>query len=296
MNISEVVRAGTKDSPIIFSWFLVNWCNYKCSYCCAEEAMVDDFDKDTSNANYKLTLARFRLIDTPFVVYMLGGEPTLHPHINEIINALDDIPNCVGVEFNTNLSRSLTFLNDISTSDKVSIYASYHPEYYDKRFLHKSISLKDKNFMVHINVTDDPKDWPTIISLVENLKSEGVQYSFNRLYSTDKREINYDNAYYELWEPYFKEVNTQLHDITFKEEPPRKISALDMYRYKLDNYKGFLCQALMYNIDIEGNINNICTGTSLPLVVRKEDVYQMKRCPLTSCNCDVMFEFYKKRI
>jgi MoaA/NifB/PqqE/SkfB family radical SAM enzyme len=258
--------------------------------------MVDDFDKNTSNAKYKLTLARFKLIDTPFIVYMLGGEPTLHPHINEIIKVLDNIPNCIGVEFNTNLSRSLKFLNSIYTSDKMSIRASYHPEYYDQRFLDKAIALKDKDFSVHINITDDPDDWPLAISLVESLKAEGVSYYFNRLYSTDNREINYDATYYDLWEPYFKEVNTYLHDITFKGEAPQKITALDLYRYNLDNYKGFLCHALMYNIDIDGHINNICTGESLPLVVKKEDTHRLRACPLTSCNCDIMFDFYKEPI
>ena len=52
----------------------------------------------------------------------------------------------------------------------------------------------------------------------------------------------------------------------------------------------------MYNIDIDGEIRNMCDGSTPPLVIRKEDAGKMIKCPLSSCNCDVMFNFYKERI
>jgi hypothetical protein len=297
MKNIEVVSAGNpdyKNTRVYFTWFLVNWCNYSCSYCCADGAMVESYDKDTSNAKYKLTIVRLKQVKTDFEIYMFGGEPTLHPHFNEILKELSEIPHCKAIEIDTNLSRSLSFFENLYKSDKVSISASYHPEYFSQAYVDKCIALKDNSFDAHINLTDNPDDWPEVLSLVETLKANGVKYGFNLLYSAKGREINYDEKFYETWKPHFDGVDDGEYLLNFSDGSSESLPAIDIYGRGLDNFNGYNCVALMYNIDIDGNISNICTGEKLPLIVNPEDTHKFSKCPLTSCNCEVMFNFYKE--
>jgi hypothetical protein len=73
-----------------------------------------------------------------------------------------------------------------------------------------------------------------------------------------------------------------------------EFSVYEIKQQKLDNFKNYKCKALMYEINIDGTIENMCTGEVLPLMLKRENTHTVVKCPLSACSCDVMFNFYKE--
>jgi organic radical activating enzyme len=293
---TEVINAGILDyNRLHFGWFLVDWCNYNCSYCCTGGAQSEVFSKAKSPSKYRLVLQRLARIDTDFEMDLYGGEPTLHPEFNFILSQLAAIDKCKLIEVKTNLSRSLAFFNRIYEHDKIRISASYHAEYYDQTFIDKCIALKDKDFYCHINLSDNSRDWPQIIEMIKIFDSNQVRYDFNLLYSIPGRRVNYTEEFYNTFEPYLsKTADKETYRFEMSDGTVKNISAFDAYKSKIANFKGFKCKAQSYEIKVDGEIVNLCTGTPLPISAKTAG--DVVTCPLTRCESDMMLNFYKHNI
>lgn len=86
---SNMLRAKLtgKRIPIFLSLFVTNKCNLRCKYCFV---VRDDIDKSVLSAEYTFEQVR-DMIDEFYsmgtrMVYMLGGEPLLHPEIGRMID------------------------------------------------------------------------------------------------------------------------------------------------------------------------------------------------------------------
>lgn len=64
--------------------FLTRKCNLKCPYCFADE-FVNQKNQDVTLENFKKIL-NFIKVDKTSKVGLIGGEPTLHPKFNEILD------------------------------------------------------------------------------------------------------------------------------------------------------------------------------------------------------------------
>lgn len=295
MTNTVVKSAGSKDYNILhFNWFLVDWCNYNCSYCCTAETMRETFSKQDSSSKYKLALEILKRVDPEFEVDLFGGEPTLHSNIEYILNELSGIPNCRRIEIKTNLSRPLLFLKELAEVDKVEICAAYHPEHHNRAFIDKCIALKDTNFYCFICLTDQEEYWENTLQLIQELDEHGVRYQFNILYSTSSRTIAYSDKFFKVFGPYLKNEGP-LYDIEFDGEEPSKVTAYDLHLQGLNSYTGYKCRAQMYTIDINGQIRNSCSSKDAPILFKKDIVNRTIVCPVKMCNCDYMFSFYKER-
>lgn len=295
--MTTVVNAGIPGyNRLHFGWFLVDWCNYDCSYCCTGGAQSEVFSKAKSPSKYNLVLTRLSKVETEFEMDLYGGEPTLHPEFNYILKTLSDMEQCKLIEIKTNLSRSINFFKGVYENPKIRISASYHAEYYDQTFLDKCIALKDRDFYCHINLSDNPKDWPQILEMITEFDKHGVGYDFNLLYSIPGRKINYTQAFFDTFEPYLgKIVDKATYRFGFSDGTEQHLLAFDAYKTGLSNFKGFRCKAQAYEIKVNGDIVNLCTGSTLPLTITKESTEAIVTCPLTRCESDMMLNFYKTR-
>lgn len=292
MKNLEVINAGNPNyDRLHFYWFLVDWCNYKCSYCCTSDEMREVFSKEESSSKYKLALQRLKKVEVPYNVDLYGGEPTLHKDIHLILNELSSFENCKQIEIRTNLSRSLEFIQDLFVHDKVIVEASYHPEYDSQTFVDKCIALKDNNFYCLISLSDNQLHWKSTLDLIQIFKETNVKYQFNFLYSTTGKTIEYSNEFYNTFVPLLPE--SPRYNFNFKDGSSKKLTAFDIRNLQLGNFKGSRCNALMYNIDINGEIKNSCNGQPLPLIIRKEILDKYITCPINFCRCDDMLNFYK---
>jgi organic radical activating enzyme len=292
MNL-EIINTGYKDyDHLHFSWFLVDWCNYACTYCSVAERMRETYSKEESHSQYKLVLERLSRIDSMFDMDIYGGEPTLHPNINEILENLVNNPFCRNIEIKTNLSRSVIFYNSLFEHPKISISASYHFDHHNQQFIDKCIELKEHNFSCHISMPDQLKHWQQVLDMIQVFEEHGVKYDANLLFSTPSYTVNYTDEFYKKFSHALKPTGPK-YRYQLKNSV-EEFSVYEIKQQKLDNFKNYKCKALMYEINIDGTIENMCTGEVLPLMLKRENTHNVVKCPLSACSCDVMFNFYKE--
>ena len=294
MNL-EIVNAGQVNyEQLHFGWFLVDWCNYKCTYCSVANRLRESYSKEESHSKYKLVLERLDRIDNSFDMDIYGGEPTLHPNFNEILERLSNNKFCRTIEVKTNLSRSVDFYRNMFAHDKISISASYHFEYHSQSFIDKCIALKENNFSCHISMPDRQEHWDTALALIDTFEQHSVRYDCNILFSTAAYQTNYTSEFYQIFKHALKDTGPH-YPYQFINGTSSDLSVYQIKQQGLDNFNNYKCTALMYEINTEGEIKNMCTGKVLPLLFKKEDTHKTVKCPLTSCSCDVMFNFYKEK-
>lgn len=293
----NVISAGHKDFDcLFFSWFVTNWCNYDCSYCCNKTVLSPTFSKEHLVSNHKLVIARLSKLESQFIVDIEGGETTLHPHIREIVTLLCDIPNCKVVRLNTNLSRSLRFYQSLPEHPKLLLSASYHSEHHNDAFIEKCEALKARNFQVNVSMNDRPEYWPTILDLIEQLDNRGVRFKIDLLFSTPFRKVNYDSEMYQQFAEYCKQTTKRLYPFEFDDGSVRQLAPVEIREAGLHVMTGFQCTPMNYVIDFHGNIKNSCTGKRAPMIMKREFTHEAVVCTRPECNCDSMFDYPKERI
>lgn len=283
-------------NTIHFEWFLVDWCNFKCTYCNAADKMVERYSKDTSPSKHKLVLQRLSMIDTDFEVDLYGGEPTLHPNFIDILQQLSDMSKCTLIEIKTNLSKPMHFLQQTFVSDKIRLAASYHAQYYDQTFLDKCIAFKDKNFYCHINLSDSPKDWPQILDMIDQFDRHGVKYDLNILLSTPGNIITYNDEFYKIFEPRLKNIaDKQTYRFQYSDGREVHVPIFNALKDDMVKFKGYRCKALLYEILSDGTIVNSCTRAPMPIRINKQNACVNVTCPREYCHADFMLNFYKEK-
>lgn len=111
MDKLKIIQDGGRPSPVMLHISPCNPCNLTCSFCCfANRAMKEMLTVE----QMKKALDSFRYLGTTGVEFTGGGEPTLHPDLDEVIRHAHDIGFKIGIC--TNGSR----LNRIETWDKFS--------------------------------------------------------------------------------------------------------------------------------------------------------------------------------
>ena len=299
--MNNIKNCGNKNYKLVhIEWFFTDWCNYACSYCSAAEEMAQNFSKKDSPSKYKLLLKKLGMIKTPFHIELLGGEPTLHPHIFEVLRELKAMEHCNDIEVVTNLSRSINYFEKMNTPeyDGVRILASYHPEYFTDAFIEKAIAITAMDhlgFMVNVNLSDQKEDWPQILKLINTFDDNDIRYGFNFLHSTPVYSPNYSPEFFEVFSPYLKDNEKQDFVYNFEDGTTSILSESKIVAEGYNQFKGYKCTPLMYTMSSDGTIVNNCTRRKLPIIITTDDLIKEETCPLDYCSCDIMYNFYKEK-
>jgi len=334
LNINNVKEAGDKDYNLItFSWNLIDICQYRCSYCSAMNFNLNTFKKKPHFIKaWKNTIKFLKLmVKTPYAIEILGGEPTLHPDIENIISEAVKDKYCIQVDLITNLAKPYDFYKklDVKENSKLTIEASHHPEYCGNKYIQKVIDLNNNleyiSIFSNINLPDDQKHWKQTKDLIDKFKKNNVFISLNFLQSVGTGPVggwdpNYTNDFWKYFHDYINPVeqeklnygkgvgiknatlylNEHANEITTNikyiddEERQYILSEADINKYKLNRFKGWSCKSLMYTINMDGTIKNSCTNEVVPITkLNKKHLTKCVKCPLTQCSCDTMFLFYK---
>lgn len=326
LTMTDIVSAGTgKYSTLTFSWELIDICQYKCSYCSAMNFNLSTFKKDSQERDaWRLVVKSLssRQIKDQFVVEVLGGEPTLHPDLYEIIDNLHDITTCRRIELITNLAKPVKYFLGLDRDDnKLDIEASYHPEYCKQLWIDKIIQIhNDTNITIapNINLFDDKKYWPDTKRVLEVFKQHDINVGLNFLQAvedgvTGSWQPNYTE---EFWSEFKDYLNTDIVYVDeLKEDPgivnsaqmkqiPYKLSddrvvllsESDINKYNLRQFKGWTCKPLMYHIAMDGVITNHCTHEHVPIYkMTSKELTCSRICNRDYCDCDTKFLYEKRR-
>ncbi len=299
ITIDQINTCGFEGhSHVEFSWHFTNWCNYKCSYCPVLDVLSKDFNTPDHAQLHQVVLTRLKLVQHSFNMCLSGGEPTLNPHLNETIVALDAMPNCEQIAVMTNLAKSINTYREINAigSSKVVIMASYHPEYFSDRFLQKAIALSSEieRFKIMVNFSDDPTHWDELQTMMDEFKQHGIKVKPNLLASNRNWTANYTAEFYDRFVQYFDNSNQPISIPVTTIDGTNMIIPDHQFEINgLNRFKGFKCTPLSFNIDIKGNITNGCTSRQVGLNMR--DISQEAYCPHDKCQGRQLLKFYKKR-
>lgn len=281
--MNDIVRCSSNWSITRINWHVTDWCNYNCSYCHAANTLTNNFRVEAHSTEYKMVLARLKLLDKPFEVCLVGGEPTLHPNIHEILTELTSMTNMHRVWFFTNLSRSIKFLKSITeiNNEKLTMYASYHPEYHNDKFIEKCLELKCS---VHISLVSDEQYWPRTIELIEILKNHNIEYKLNLLEPTSSWIPDYNDKFKETFKPYI-DMTEDVLDMTieYQDGTVKQCSDLSLEVEGLDNFKGYRCTPESFQVRLDGSFTNVCTNKVMPLSLRSVNIIEEITCPHEKC-------------
>lgn len=289
---------------IFFDWPLTNWCNYKCSYCPVIDIITNDFTVEDHTSMYKLTLAKLRKVETPFNICLTGGEPTLHPNILDILDELDNIPLCQDVSLFTNLSRPPKFYTKITPSNKIVVFASYHPEFATEKFLERCIELKNMgtvNFSVHVTLSDKKEHWDKTIDILEQLKLNNILFKPYLIAPTNFYTPIYDEEFNNLFLSYLENTGENSSGNNFFKTIPvvydnGESESIREYEFELralNKFKGYNCKPVSYSIRLDGTIENTCTKRVVPLSLTNKNLIVSEVCPNEICPSRRLINFYK---
>lgn len=289
----EINHIWTEENFIFFNWPICNKCNFKCYYCNAGNSENNNYF-----SNYKLTISKLKNIKRKFKVCITGGEPTLHPNIEEILKNLSSCEFLEQANLFTNLSKPIEFFKNIDelVSNNITIYASFHPEYHNEEFLKKCLyinKLKNLNFSVNVSIADDKKFWDKTKQILDEFIKNNIDFMVNILGDSQYYKNNYDDSIYNEFKKYFIEtptyddINIETNNKTFK------IKSYELKEKELNKFKGFKCNCNIFKILENDTIVKICSEEKAPMVLKDSYFDEKIICPFEKCESDVML-YYEK--
>jgi organic radical activating enzyme len=309
----EVIRAGTVNSEHLamkiyteFAWEVIDVCNYMCSYCGAgygndtTRPQSKFFKQDKYHDAWKGVINRLKLIKGDmFVVDLLGGEPTLHPDIHDIISSLEEVKCCEHVRLITNLSKNLDYFKNLCDTEttKLEINPSIHFQYYSEKIVDKILHIHnstDIRISPIVVLSDDPKHKTNMLHVFETLVDNNIRYSVNFLFPAHGYKPNYTNDFYDTFNKYVNigcEDTDTLYNITTADGHTHNVTVKDINTHKLTRFKNWNCTPKSWNINVKGQIINSCSKQ--PLKLGGGNMSDLIKCPKNNCYCNVWWNYDK---
>lgn len=318
----KFVESGETDFSLIgFTWDVITSCQYRCSYCYALEWLTSPKKLENTTA-YKHVLPRLKLNSMPnFKIELLGGEPMLHPHIDEIISGLTSNDNCVDLTLNTNMVLPIDKLSDFADQG-LNISGSYHPEQNRDvtRFCNQIVSAHKNGFtgkrlLVNINIHRDPKYIKNYVDILRVCGEYNIFAGANYLFSTKSYDCSLTESFAnELYEsvskletipPGWDMEDSKRCGVSIHRHPGQAMikfmttdgnithtNAGDVFENKLNRFKGWNCRPKLWQINSNGHIFNDCTKESL--LLDNSNINGLRTCPNQACgDCEVKFRYHK---
>ena len=305
--VKKFIKAGHDDyNEIFFSWQLIDKCQYNCTYCSSVNYNLNTFN----NKNLKVWKPFLRMLNMSrlgikFTVELLGGEPTIHPDIHEIIKKLSENKNCTGIDLITNLAKPYSFYEkfySVESKNKLALLTSYHPEYHNTSFTEKIIKLHNLGIVVIplINLHDKSLYWDKTILTINTLKENNINYNINLLFEVQDGiykgyKPNYTDEFFKKFNNILKDdkLNTpcRLHEgaspVESEKQCDKQISknlttGYENIPYEDKNgkyyytekeiivndyakFKGWNCKPMIYYVNMDCIIENGCTSEKISL-------------------------------
>ena len=138
---------ASKSQYIYIKLFITSLCNFSCPYCCFDNQRGNC--KDTYDHKYKLNILKnfFTGLDKlpyQFIVRIIGGEPLLYKHLNELILFLNSLNHLQYIELYSNCSLKIP--ESITYNKNNKIITSIH-KIKDNKFENVLNNIKNINFL-----------------------------------------------------------------------------------------------------------------------------------------------------
>lgn len=255
----KLVRGFEEVLPII-SINITDACNFNCSYCIGYH---NNINKSKFIKISTLMLFLKKHIRRPVNIQLVGGEPTLHPKLNKIVEILVHNNYINQIALITNLTAPLHSYN--FNNSKVFIVASYHGKNFFK-FILKYYKIKTRK-IISLNTVK--------LKLVENVVAlfdkHNINYFINPIHDCngvplDSIAKKHSKILYMFdWNLKYKTHGNILDD------------NFEILRL---NTKDIKCKPLNFLLDIDGTFMNDCFKH-----IKNIDDNIVVTCPYKNCKC-----------
>lgn len=265
----KVTSRWPHQDTIKVEWNLGKRCNYDCGYCPTE--IHDNTSPHTDIEILKYTVDKLNALNKPIRLSFTGGEPTVHPKFEELINYAKH----VGISW-INVTTNGTRKPEWYINQRVDQYVfSLHFEHDWKRVSNtvaKVYQGKPDGTLVHVIAHHDCMD--NVREVAEYFKVIKVPHSIRRVRWTEGDHNLFDDMRYNFNDlDWIKSQESTVKPNTVIDDK-ELYHANDIIKLHLNQYRGWSCNAgiesLMINWDgdvhratcrVGGSLGNIYTGT-----------------------------------
>lgn len=193
MQTIAVEHSSTKQAQVFkIEWNMGKRCNFNCSYCA-------EFTHDNSSKHLPYEVAK-KTVDKilektrgkKIKINLTGGEPTVNPEIEKIVDYMYSKGIDVGIT--TNGSRKLDFYERILPK-LASLIFSYHMEYHGREVLPENIvslynlaQQQDHYIHVHVHMMMLPTQFDEAKTAIEHFKNNNVPVVMRRIRPAYKKD------------------------------------------------------------------------------------------------------------
>ena len=297
MDFSKQHHVQQDPDHLNIHWDSLTICQYNCSYCYARNEYGDKWGKLMSKENIDKVIYAFSQSTLSFNLGLLGGEPTLHPHFEYILDKVTGLDNNNRVYVTTN---GLKDISKFKNNNKVAWLFSYHPaDITDVDLFLKNIQYcLDNGIQVKVNamIHHDKRLWQQIKDMIILLLDMKVKVHPHFLYTNwDMKLFKYRP---ELWE-FFSFLEDFPKELVYDDQ---LYNDFQIYRDGMTNFKGWRCWNNNYEVDVYGNVAKFCMGKregdsllTNPTYFKQINKTLPMICPHSQCNCDGLLKQYKEK-
>jgi hypothetical protein len=294
-SLYKIVNRWGHEDSVKVEWNLGKRCNYDCSYC--PSVIHDNVSPHTDIEILKSAVNRLSEIDKPIRISLTGGEPCVHPKIEELIFHIKY--KSMNLSITTNGTRNGDFYLKQGRIVDQFVF-SLHFEYGWEEILEKIIELSlYSNCNIMVNVMAHHNLMKECRYAVNRLEYATVPFCIRRIRWTEGDHDLFDDMKYDqndldwiLENDSTVKPNTVIHFHRDKDgDYTEEYHANDIIKKHLNQYKGWNClvgiESLMINHDgdvhratcrVGGSLGNIYNNT---LIIPTEPIV----CDRNYCTC-----------
>jgi organic radical activating enzyme len=323
--MTKKLIAITQDPKVMqLTWVINNICTNACSYC--PKGLHDGKNHHYEWSNAKKFVNELMERHKKINISIAGGEPTLSPHLPELVKLFHDKGHTVTVT--TNGARSPRYYEEISPYIN-GISFSFHPSFEDTNFKEK-VRAANKYSNTSVRVMMDTRYWDRCVEIYQyyvkqadvsvesvRLQDWGVGQTLGREYTTEQDQWILDNPHISknidinTVIKFIKRIKFKLpvlmgckyhwDDGTISQQ-----NSIDIINSGLNDFRGWSCDIGLESLFVhyEGDIQraNCRQGTPNRIIgnINKPELIQWPTepeiCVQKECHCSTDIIISKKKI
>ncbi len=283
-DIEKIIRFDrTQDEIGIFIHLeILFMCNYYCEYCYARNHNVFGSMADKQCLDKMIT--SLKCINFKFSVSILGGEPSMHPHLDYLLSELRKIPNLNKILVITN-GKKLINQNFIEKIDYI-ILSMHTTQIKDLNKFKQSIDYY-KPKLRQITCIYQFKFDGMIKEIFEYIKPLNIEMmiecGFDRNFITHKLKL--PKWIYKEYLPYIKQYRYNI--FYFRNGDILKLHDIEYSEMELRNLKGMSCELKELDLSFKQPtiFKSVC-GNKISFTEKEiNKIPKYQTCSVDHCNC-----------
>ncbi len=185
----------TNPFSAVLNWTITAKCNFKCTYCSAEELISDNIPEEI---NISSIMANLEKLDKTFLISITGGEPLLTPNIVEVMKAIS-AHHYIGLNTNLISKKVEIIAKEIDPTKIIFVNASFHINELEKhnlfdRYLSNFLILKKLGIGICSSLVGHPMYLPKIKKYKKIFDKHGI-YMMGQPFQGEYNNKKYPEAY-----------------------------------------------------------------------------------------------------